>query len=94
VSKRLSELEPRFVTDEGRRVGVSFNCPKCSGHRVAVNADPPFDPGPTSPKPWRRSGETFEELTLRPSVVANRRDDSGAAVECWHGFITDGRADP
>jgi hypothetical protein len=94
VSKRLTDLDPRFVTDEGRRVGVSFRCPKCSGHRVAVNVDPPFDAGPTSPKPWRRSGDTFEDLTLQPSIVAHRSDLTGQGVECWHGFITNGQATP
>ncbi len=32
---------------------------------------------------WQRTGETFETLTLSPSVDASR-------AGCWHGFITNG----
>jgi hypothetical protein len=31
---------------------------------------------------WRRAGETFETLTLNPSVDASR-------AGCWHGFVTE-----
>jgi hypothetical protein len=34
---------------------------------------------------WRRAGETFETLTLSPSVDASR-------AGCWHGFIRNGEA--
>lgn len=32
---------------------------------------------------WTRSGETFETLTLAPSVDASR-------AGCWHGFVQNG----
>ena len=32
---------------------------------------------------WHRTGETFETLSLSPSVDAS-------AFGCWHGFITNG----
>lgn len=32
---------------------------------------------------WRRSGDTFEGLTLAPSVDAS-------PAGCWHGFVTNG----
>ena len=32
---------------------------------------------------WTRSGDTFETLSLTPSVDASR-------AGCWHGFVTNG----
>ena len=89
--KALVDLEPRFTSEDGRRTGVSFACPKCGDHRVFVFVDPPFDPGPPLASPWKRTGDTFETLTLTPSIVARR---PGQTAECWHGFITNGQAVP
>ncbi len=89
--KRLADLEPKFVTEFDHRTGVSFLCPKCGDHRIWVFVDPPFDPGPAVGKPWKRTGDTFETLTLTPSIVARR---PGQTAECWHGFITNGQATP
>lgn len=91
----LTTLDPRWVTKGGRRVGVSFACPTCmetadpacSG-RVAVFFDPPLDPGPAGPKPWRRTGDTFETLSLSPSILT-RVAPNGAAH--WHGYVTNGQ---
>jgi len=88
--KALADLEPRFVVAQGRRVGVSFACPACGVHRVSVNVDPPFDAGRPAAHPHQRTGESFADLTLTPSVVAYRRDRFGNARECWHGHITAG----
>lgn len=35
---------------------------------------------------WEREGETFESLTLRPSILRSR-SHGGCG---WHGYITDG----
>jgi len=89
----LELLEPHYVTDSaGRRIGVSFLCPTCRDHRVAVNVDPPFDPGPTAERPWKRTGATVADLSLSPSIIALRRDEVGRQRECWHGHIRAGRA--
>jgi hypothetical protein len=80
-------------------VGIMFDCPcgKHSVEdqanelqdfqtRVFVHVDPPLDGGPRleSAKPaWQRTGDTFETLTLRPSI--KRVGGCG-----WHGFVTDG----
>mgnify|MGYP001612202667 CR=1 FL=1 len=71
-------------------VGVTFDCTHC-GCRLAVNFWPPIDPEKLSEiygfsKPaglcWtRQSGETFENLTLMPSI-----DVSGH----WHGHVQRG----
>jgi hypothetical protein len=75
-------------------VGVSFLCPHCREQRLAVRFRPPIDPGnylPQMASPpaflgdhlWNRSGETFEDLTLSPSI-------DFSAHGHWHGAITAG----
>jgi hypothetical protein len=68
-------------------VGVMFDCP-CGNldedHRCYVPFENPIGPGPhLNEKGWKRTGETFEVLTLTPSIL--RIGDCG-----WHGFITNG----
>lgn len=88
----LELLEPHYVTDStGRRIGVSFLCPTCRDHRVAINVDPPFDDGPTAKRPWQRTGETFDVMSLSPSIIALRRDEVGRERECWHGYVRHGQ---
>ena len=69
-------------------VGVLFNCP-CGNHeedhRCYVPFANPIGPGPgrDGDRGWKRTGETFETLTLTPSIL--RLGGCG-----WHGFITNG----
>lgn len=81
--------------------GISFDCPHCLAEglpvqRLAITFSPPIDPNgwwPRITQPtyvgqqvWKRiSGDTFENLTLNPSVNTN-------AAGHWHGFITNGEA--
>jgi uncharacterized protein DUF6527 len=70
-------------------VGLFCNCP-CGNadesHRLYVPFANPIGPGPLTPRRgWHRTGETFETLTLTPSIL--RLDRGGCG---WHGFITDG----
>lgn len=80
--------------------GISFRCPvhwkHCSAcgqslptaHRIVVWFENPIDglpPEALVPHRWVRTGETFETLTLTPSVNVQVADPS-----CWHGFITNG----
>lgn len=58
------------------------------GNFLCIAIENPVDGGPPHPgevqrgKPhWRRTGETFDELTLAPSVHA---------VGHWHGYIRNG----
>lgn len=72
----------------GRAVGVSFECPHCRETRIAVAFASPVDGGPPSAsfkRHWQRTGDSFETLTLTPSVDAS---ESGH----WHGFIANGQA--
>ena len=94
---KLTELNPRWVgLFEKLFDGVSFDCPHCKTQRLAVRSSPPIDPDGWWPKiaqptydgikVWHRgSGDTFETLTLTPSVNADI-DFAGH----WHGFITNG----
>jgi hypothetical protein len=70
---RLVDLQPRWGTD-GTRRWVSFLCPHCRTQRLSV---------PVGAGGWQASGETFDTLTLTPSV------DVGGFGH-WHGFITNG----
>ena len=66
-------------------VGLLFDCPCGCGQRRLVAFSNPLDGGPVveSGPAWERTGETFETLTLKPSirVIGN----------CgWHGWIRAG----
>ncbi len=70
-------------------VGVEFDCPcgKC-GIPCYVQFDNPLDGGSKYNPPhagWKRTGETFETLTLTPSILRTLPHGCG-----WHGFITNG----
>lgn len=73
---------------ERRGVGLGFDCP-CGNpdeeHRCYIPFANPLDGGPAVERGWQRTGDTFETLTLTPSI--QRMDGCR-----WHGFITDGEA--
>lgn len=80
-------------------IGITFRCPHCpDGERgetcyLAVYFTNPVDPdnwlpritplGKLADNVWNRVGESFENLTLTPSIDASK-------VGHWHGFITNG----
>lgn len=72
-------------------VGVQFDCPcgKC-GMPCFVPFRQPLDGGPPlwgeDRSLWNRSGDTFDTLTLTPSIL--RSPDKGGCG--WHGFVTNG----
>jgi len=97
---KLTDLNPRWVgaggsgvsdrdgnpVPEREGIGVSFDCPCGCDSRVFVSLSNPLDGGPAyggSPT-WERKGDTFDTLTLRPSIQRHR------PRPCWHGFVTDG----
>jgi len=68
-------------------VGIGFDCP-CGGDcgMVSVSFANPLDGGPPSRKDghtWQRTGDTFETLTLSPSIQRL----NGCK---WHGWIKNG----
>ena len=85
--KQLCDLHPKLVglLRPCSGEGILFDCPKCGpGHRLAVYFDNPIDGQPPAawqtPK-WVRTGESFEELTIEPSIQ----------YPCFHGWVEDGQ---
>lgn len=68
------------------RVAISMDCPcGCKRHLCLKFTNPVDGLGPVGGTTWERVGETFEDLTLSPSI--QRADDDGCH---WHGYITNG----
>lgn len=96
---KLTDLNPRWaidadiivggqvVHDEHRQeMGLTFDCPHCRTTRLGVFLANPIDGGPPSDdggKLWHRDGDSFETLTLSPSIDASAHGH-------WHGSITKG----
>lgn len=95
---RLTELEPRWVglntiAVSRIKIGLTFLCPHCRSERLFAQFQPAIDPDNmmsliTPPWQsgypiWQRAGDTFENLSLSPSIDASN-------VKHWHGFITNG----
>jgi len=72
-------------------VGLGFDCPCGCDSRMYVGFANPLDGGPAyDPRPnaqWQRTGDTFEALTLTPSILRRQVNGKGCS---WHGFITNG----
>lgn len=96
---RLLQLDPVFldaggigVTDANGNqvpqrtgVGITFDCPCGCGVRRYVPFANPLDNGPARDQRhgWQRQGDTFDTLTLTPSILV--------VGDCaWHGFIRNG----
>lgn len=116
---RLIDCNPRWIINgrytqntDGVPSGVHFDCPE--GHEGCSHAIP-FTPGldgaaapgwQTNGAIWQRTGDTFETLTLSPSIrrepiYANRHAAIAAGCKpehitdtllcAFHGFIRDGQ---
>jgi hypothetical protein len=96
---KLTELNPEWSGCGGEgvsnadgpiprreRVAVLLVCPCGCEHRLNLPfINPPDGLGPIYPGyGWQRTGETFEDLTLTPSIQREY------PARCWHGFITNG----
>lgn len=90
---RLTDLNPRWYAHGNSPdvVGITFDCPCCRTQRLGVLFKEEIDrdglPNDVhwarTDRKWHREGDTFETLTLSPSV-----DASG--VGHWHGSVTNG----
>jgi hypothetical protein len=88
---KLTDLNPKFLDSELRRgAGVEFDCPCGCPEPCYVPFKVALD-GSFNPHGWVRTGDTFETLTLRPSIlrVPARREDGTLGCR-WHGYVTDG----
>lgn len=86
------------VTHDGQPVprregiGLQFDCPIHEECWTAVIFENPLDgarppDGFSGQARWQRTGDTFDTLTLAPSIRC-----VGKVGECrWHGFIRNGR---
>ena len=98
MSKPLLDFDPHWVgilrwsSPDPFYIGITFLCPHCGKTRLYCPFKNPIDPHgyigrvfnwPDTPGGWLRVGETFETITLSPSV------DSTAHGH-WHGFIEGG----
>lgn len=100
--RKLTELNPRFIGAGGdgitgpngepvparHGVGVMLDCP-CGAvdSPLYVPFANPLDGGPQyGPQGWQRTGESFDTLTLTPSIL---RTFSHCGCR-WHGYITAG----
>lgn len=88
--KRLVDLDPSWVLQDNRLgMGVVFLCPCCVGtererYLFAMFRNPlDGGPGANEHPSWERAGDSFETLTLTPSIDAS-------ASGHWHGFVTAG----
>lgn len=69
-------------------MGLTFLCPHCRDTRLGVFFKNPLDGKPPSDDYdaghlWTLSGDTFENLSVTPSIDASK---SGH----WHGHVTNG----
>jgi hypothetical protein len=81
---------PPEELQSGPKVGISFACPTCpSGHRIAIPFKTcPLEAGWLAGKDirWDHSGDTYETLTVKPSINC----DHGGCCR-FHGWITGGK---
>jgi len=93
---RLTDLHPKFLALSDGRAGCGVQCDCPCGNPACLplfvpflnplDGGPPFHVSATGePWGWQRTGDTFETLTLTPSI--QRMDKDGCR---WHGFITNG----
>jgi hypothetical protein len=116
----LAELNPRWISrrysgaDSDAITGIHFDCPEGhAGCDHAIPFTPALDGAPgeswqANGAVWQRTGDTFETLTLSPSIrrVPSFHDweatlpagcgleDLTEALTCaFHGFIRGGRVE-
>jgi hypothetical protein len=99
VAVKLVDLDPHWTRAGKDRhgMGILFVCPvHGEGCHLGVWFRNPLDGGPPYPdswggKLWDRTGDTFETLTLRPSIHVHDTDADGNRTGThWHGFIRNG----
>lgn len=67
----LKTLDPQFYEMDGEKYGMTFRCPNCRA-RGGVFFENSIPSGknlrPATGATWKREGDTFETMTLNPSV--------------------------
>lgn len=107
---KLIDCNPRWGTDAGENdCWVTFDCPEGhEGCHHTIPFTPALDGQPMARDgyaQWQRTGDTFETLTLSPSIKRNPRHasrEAAIAAGCipeyvtesmlcaFHGYVTNG----
>ena len=66
----LASLDPQFYELEGEKYGMVFDCPNCGvpGGVFFTNSIPSNKNIRPAGVHWQRTGDTFETMSLTPSV--------------------------
>lgn len=84
---RLVDAHPTWIQRDGVKLGLHFDCPIHTQNNcfVGVHFTNPIGEGiDGNPYGWHRTGETWETLTLTPSIRV-------CVDQCgWHGYINNG----
>lgn len=85
---KLTDLKPEWGDDKMR---IEFDCPRCRSvncARVDIPVVKEYQKRPS----WDMTGDSFENLTLRPSVDFTHHNPAiGPGANCnAHFFITEG----
>jgi hypothetical protein len=96
---KLTDLHPRWLADADIMLGgklvhdadrhgmaLTFDCPCCGTTRIGVWFSNPIDgkaPTDDATLLWQRLGDSFENLSLLPSIDVSAHGH-------WHGFVTNG----
>lgn len=90
-------LEPGYIVGHSgparHGMGISFECPIHRKHRLAIFFSNPIDglsPAANEENYWERAGDSFENLTITPSIDGSENLYGNPGTPCWHGFITNG----
>jgi hypothetical protein len=93
MTLKLSELEPRFAADKDGRRWITFDCPKCRDHKIAVQI------AGEGKFVWQISGTIADDnITITPSIAWAPKSPDGIAsivAECdFHFFVKRGEIEP
>ena len=83
-------------TEERVGMGLIFLCPcgcrgLCSlGFENPIDKKEPYSNDRTGVSRWRREGETFESMSLQPSILIHPSPSSEPPCRGWHGYLING----
>ena len=84
----LIDLDPEWHRNPGltNRVGIWFRCPVCTGAHAGHSLLVTWAENTIHKIHWDKTGDTFETLTLSPSINCKHSDDGCQ----FHGFVKNG----